>query len=137
MIYGDILHPELLDVLGRAGHGAQIVIADGNFPFSTMAALHVPRVYLNLAPDKLTVPEVLEAVVKVVPLEGAIAPVPDDKSEPPIWKDYRRLLPDGLEIKPVTRFPFYDAVKSPDTAVVIATGETRIYSCIILVLGVR
>lgn len=137
MIKGDIVHPELLKILGSAGHGAKILIADGNYPFSTGAGPDVPRIFLNLAPDKLTVPEVLEEIVKVVPLEGAIAPVPDDNSEPPIWEDYRRILPKDIKIQSCTRFPFYDEVRSPETAVVIATGETRVYSCIILVVGVR
>ena len=31
MIYGDIIHPEILKALSEAGHGTNIVIADGNF----------------------------------------------------------------------------------------------------------
>ena len=30
-----LLHPELLRALGEAGHGARVLIADGNYPLAT------------------------------------------------------------------------------------------------------
>ena len=30
-----LIHPDILRVLGRAGHGSQVLIADGNYPFRT------------------------------------------------------------------------------------------------------
>ncbi|WP_333771874.1 RbsD/FucU domain-containing protein [Streptomyces sp. IBSBF 2435] len=35
------------------------------------------------------------------------------------------------------RFPFYDAARAPDTALVIATGDRRTYANLLLTLGVR
>ena len=38
MLKGKLIHPEILDALGKAGHGSKILIADGNYPFATAAA---------------------------------------------------------------------------------------------------
>jgi len=137
MINTDILHPEILKTLGSAGHGSTVLIADGNFPFSTGAPSGVPRVYLNFAPDLINVPDVLKYMVKAIPIEAVTAPIPDDGSEPPIFPQYRELLPAGLEINKVKRFGFYDAVNQPSLALIIATGEKRPYACILLTIGVR
>ncbi|NQT58743.1 MAG: RbsD or FucU transport [Bacteroidetes bacterium] len=137
MLINNILHPEILKVLATAGHGSGVVIADGNFPFGSMAGRDVPRVYLNFAPDKLNTIDVLKEIAKAVPLEGAQAPVPDDGSTPPIFKEYIECLPDDITIEKLDRFGFYAAVKDPSTALLICTGETRVYSCIKLIVGVR
>lgn len=137
MLNTSILHPEVLKVLATAGHGAGIVIADGNFPFGTMGNSGVPRIYLNFAPDKLNTIDILKEIVKAIPIEGAQAPVPDDGTLPPIFSEYVELLPKAVKIEKLNRFSFYDAVKEPTTAVIICTGETRVYSCIRLIVGVR
>jgi D-ribose pyranose/furanose isomerase RbsD len=59
MLKGSLIHPEILRVLGAAGHGSQVLIADSNYPFSTGAHPDAARVYLNLTPGKLTVLDVL------------------------------------------------------------------------------
>ena len=35
MLKGKLIHPDILAALGQAGHGSRILIADGNYPFST------------------------------------------------------------------------------------------------------
>jgi L-fucose mutarotase len=137
MINTDIIHPEILRVLASSGHGAQIIVVDGHFPFSTGPLPEVPRVYLNYAPGLLTVPDVLRPLVKTMPIESVAAPVPDDGSEPPIFPEYREILPAGLEIQKLGRFDFYDHVRSPNTALLIATAEPRTYACISLTMGLR
>jgi hypothetical protein len=37
MIRSVLLHPQILKVLASAGHGSVVLIADGNFPFTTGA----------------------------------------------------------------------------------------------------
>lgn len=137
MINGEIIHPEILRVLASIGHGTNILIADGHFPFATAASHETPRVYLNFAPDMLKVPDVLRHLVKMIDIEAATAPVPDDGIEPPIFPEYRELLPKNIEIRKVTRFEFYDAVNNPNMGLIIATGETRTYACILLTVGLR
>jgi L-fucose mutarotase len=59
-----------------------------------------------------------------------------DGSEPPVFGEFRLLLPDGIDIEPLERFAFYDAAGSPNVCLVIATGEQRIYANILLTIGV-
>ena len=135
MLTSKLLHPEILSALGASGHGGLILIADGNYPFSTRANLSAKRVYLNLSPGKLTVTEVLEVIVSAVPIEAAEVMTPDSGKEPPIFAEFRSLLP-GHELKKHERFRFYDRAKDPDCCLVIATGEQRIYANILLTIGV-
>ena len=58
-----------------------------------------------------------------------------DGSRPPIWDEFARILP-GQDLEPLERFAFYDAAGKRDVALVIATGEQRIYANILLTIGV-
>jgi L-fucose mutarotase len=130
-----LLHPEILAALGGAGHGSQILIADGNYPFDTRAHPAARRVYLNLAPDMLRATDVLEVLAEAVPVEAAHVMVPESDEEPPIFAEFRTLLP-GVELRTLGRFDFYEFARSPATSLVIATGERRIYANIMLTVGV-
>nr|PZN32891.1 MAG: RbsD or FucU transport [Chloroflexota bacterium] len=130
-----LIHPEILAALGTAGHGSQILIADGNYPFVTGSPPSARRVYLNLAPGLVNVTDVLAALADAVPIEAAHVMVPDTGPEPPIFAEFRALLP-GLELQALGRFPFYEAARGPNTALVIATGERRVYANILLTIGV-
>jgi L-fucose mutarotase len=136
MLSTRLLHPEILSALGAAGHGARVLIADGNYPFSTGSNAGAKRVYLNLRPGMVSVPDVLEALVSVLPVESALVMVPAEGPEPEIFAEFRRLLPAGAPMEKKWRLNFYDEARSPDTALVIATGEQRIYANILLVIGV-
>jgi L-fucose mutarotase len=135
MLKGSLIHPEILSALGAAGHGSQILIADSNYPFSTGSHPDAAHVYLNLTPGKLSVLEVLEALVTAVPIEEARGIAPDTGPEPAIFAEYRQRLP-GIEVGKLGRFPFYEAARSRDTALVIATGEQRTWACLLLTIGV-
>lgn len=135
MLTTELLHPEILEALGSSGHGGKVLIADGNYPFVTRANPAAKRVYLNFTPGKLNVVEILEVLVKAIPIESADVMMPDGDDEPSIFADFRRLLPD-LELKKNARFPFYDLARDPDCCLVIATGEQRIYANILLTIGV-
>jgi L-fucose mutarotase len=135
MLKTRLLHPEVLRALGEAGHGSKVLIADGNYPVLTRSNGEAHRVYLNLAPGLVTVTDVLGVLVDAIPIEAANVMVPDDGPEPAIFAEFRRLLPDvGLE--PLARYPFYDAAHGPDLALVIATGEERIFANLLLTIGV-
>lgn len=135
MLKSQLLHPQILEALGGSGHGGKILIADGNYPFSTRAHPGAARVYLNFAPGKLNAVEVLEGIISAVPIEAADVMIPDSGPEPAIFAEFRRLLP-GIELRANGRFAFYDLAKDPDTCLVIATGEQRIYANILLTIGV-
>ena len=135
MLKYQLLHPEILHALGAAGHGAQVLIADGNYPFATRSHPNARRVYLNLAPGLLNATDVLKVLADAIPIEAAQVMVPDSGAEPAIFAEFRALLP-GLELSALGRFAFYDAACGPDLALVIATGERRIYANILLTIGI-
>lgn len=130
-----LLHPEVLRGLGEAGHGAQILIADGNYPLLTRTHPGARRVYLNLAPGMVSVTDVLKVLTTAIPIEAALTMRADGGEEPPILADFRALLP-GMALQSLERFEFYEAARGPDLALAIATGESRTYANILLTIGV-
>jgi L-fucose mutarotase len=149
MLKGQLLHPDLLRALGAAGHGAKVLLADGNYPVSIKSPATAARIYLNLAPGIVTVTDVLSALVAAIPIEAAEVMVPDQGPEPPIFAEFREILrrattleavaPGGgqpHDLRPLGRFAFYDAASAPDVAVAVATGEQRIYANVLLTIGV-
>jgi L-fucose mutarotase len=135
MLKTRLLHPEILQALGEAGHGAQVLIADGNYPLLTRSSAAAHRVYLNLAPGQLTVTDVLRVLVDAIPIEAAQVMVPDSSDEPGIFAEFRELLPD-VPLQPLGRLQFYDTARGPDLALAILTGEQRIYANLLLTIGV-
>lgn len=136
MLKGKLIHPQILEALGKAGHGATILIPDGNYPVATGAHPRAQRVYLNLAPGQVSVTAVLSAILSATPVEAAHVMRRDDGAEPSIYAEFRRLLPEGIDLSPLERFAFYDEAKKEDCCLVIATGEQRIYANILLTIGV-
>ncbi len=144
MLKSDLLHPEILAALGRAGHGSKILIADGNYPASTTLGPNARLVHLNLAPGKMTVTEVLATLTTAIPIEQAS--VMDTlksgtyatKEDPAIWSEFRKLLTaSGIsELTKIERMAFYEASRQADVALVIQTGEQRIYANLLLTMGV-
>ena len=82
MLKTKLLHPEILSVLGSNGHGARILIADSNFPFSTCPPQSAKKVFLNFALGMLGVTDVLSVLKDYIPVETAIVMVPPDESTP-------------------------------------------------------
>ena len=136
MLKSQLLHPEILRVLGRSGHGARVLIADGNYPVSTASPPAAEKVFLNLMPGVPTVTEVLQALLSAIPVESAMVMVPPDGVRPPIHDKFRSLLPAGVECIGKSRQDFYEEVKSPNTALLIATGEQRRFANLLLTIGV-
>ncbi|HUG86510.1 MAG TPA: RbsD/FucU family protein [Euzebya sp.] len=131
-----LTHPEILATLAAAGHGSQVLIADGHYPVSTGAAPTAVRVSLNLTPDQPTVPQVLEVLIDAVATEAAtVMQPPPTIPEPQVFAEFARLLPD-CPINRLDRAEFYEAARSSDVALVIATGERRTYANLMITLGV-
>lgn len=135
MLKSTLLHPQLLSALAGAGHGSQILLADANYPVSTASSMNASRVYLNLRPGLVNVPQVLEALLTAVPVEGAHVMCPDEGAEPTIFGTFRKLLPD-FELTRLARPDFYSMARRDDLAVVIATGERAHYANLLLTIGV-
>ncbi len=137
MLKSALLHPDILCAIAGAGHGSQILIADGNYPCSTTVGPNAELVYLNLTPGVVNATEVLKALVSAMPIEAAHVMATADGSEPPIFEEFRQLLGATLPLKLLNRYKFYEAVSEPSVCLVIATGEERIYANLLLTIGVR
>ena len=136
MLKGQLLQPEILAALGTAGHGAKVLIADGNFAFGPIIHPSAQVVWLNLAPGMVTVTDVLKVLLTAIPIEAVDVMTPETGEEPSIHADFRSILPPDVPVTKHKRFAFYDVTRSPDTMLVIATGEQRIYANIVLTIGV-
>lgn len=136
MLKTKLLHPEILSILGSNGHGAKILIADSNFPFSTCPPLTAKKVFLNFAPGMLRVTDILTILKDFIPIESAIVMIPPDESLQTIHSEFKEILGTDISLKKLKRFEFYDEVKSTDTCLVIATGESKRFANILLIIGV-
>ena len=137
----EILSPELLKVLCEMGHSDRLVIADGNFPVESMG-----KNAITIRCDGHGVPEILEAILKVFPLDTYVEhPVnlmevmPGDDVQTPIWDVYKKTVEKYDErgknaIGEIERFKFYEETKT--AYAVIATSEKALYANIMLQKGV-
>ncbi|MEP7055962.1 MAG: RbsD/FucU family protein [Actinomycetota bacterium] len=135
MLRTGLIHPEILDALGRAGHGSLVLLSDGNFPHDTAPYRGAPRVYLNLRPGLISVIDALQALVTAIPIESAAVMVPPDGQTPPVHQEFADILGD-TPMTQLDRQGFYDATADTNLALVIATGEQRIYANLLLTIGV-
>ncbi len=135
MLRTPLTHPGILAALGQLGHGSKVLIADGNFPFTTGANPAAAFVFLNLRRGLITATDVLETLVTAIPVEAAHVMQPADGSTPPIFSEFAVHLP-GIALERVERFAFYDLARTPDVGLVIATGEARVYANLLLTVGV-
>ncbi len=130
-----IISPELLKILAEMGHGDEIVIGDGNFPGQRINERCVRC-------DGHGVPEILEAILKIFPLDTYQKPVylmekvPGDTVETPIWDTYAEIIKPHTDEKMenIERFAFYERAKN--AYAVVMSGESALYANIILKKGV-
>jgi len=132
-----LLHPQLLAALAGSGHGGQLLLADGNYPYTTIRPPHAEIVYLNLSPGLVGVDDVLRALLDTIPLEAATFMRSPDGAAVAAHDDYRALLGPEVAITEAERFDFYDQVRQPSVATVVATADTRICANLLLTIGVR
>jgi L-fucose mutarotase len=146
MLKHQLIHPKINEVLGRAGHHATILIADGNYPVSTKRGPNAELVCLNLSPGVVTVAQVLRAMLTAVPVDRAntMGIPPDDlyaqTGEPPVWNEFRAALKEAglaLQLAPIQKWEFYQAVGSPDHVLTIQTGDQALWANLLLTMGCR
>ena len=134
-----ILSPELLKLLAEMGHGDELVLADGNFPGTSIGQRCVRC-------DGHGCAEVMRAVLQIFPLDDfvpaplAVMEVPDGMfpgNKAPIWKAFREAADTDL---PSAQFDMmeHDAfmARARRAYAVVQTGETALYGNIILRKGV-
>ena len=135
------LSPELLKVLAEMGHSDRLVISDGNFPAESMG-----KNAIVVRCDGHGVPELLEAILQVFPLDtyvehpmNLMEVMPGDNVETPIWETYKEIVRKydkrgDAAVGTIERFKFYDETR--DAYAIIATGESALYANVMLQKGV-
>src|ERR1044072_3393391 len=98
MLKHELIHPKINEVLGRAGHHAKILIADGNYPASTKKGPNAELICLNLSPGVVNCSQVLRALLSAIPVDhlntmGIPADDPyANAGEPPVWNEYKNII---------------------------------------------
>ena len=143
MIRQRLLHPPLLAALAGAGHGSQVLVADALYPHDVGANPSAARIYLNLTPGLVAARDVIELIADACHLEAALFMEDEHGAASQAVTEYRAALAThrhggGREIswQGAERFAFYEACRRPSVSVVIATGETRPYSNLLITVGV-
>jgi len=133
-----ILSPKLLSILRSMGHGDNIVLADANFP-STSLAKRLIRL------DGIDVSKAAEAILSVFPLDSFIEfPIkrmeidenPNEIND--VHKDFIDILKktsgDKWKVGTIERFQFYKEAK--EAYAIVSTTDARAFGCFILTKGV-
>ena len=146
MLMHRLIHPEINRILGRAGHHAKILIADGHYPASTTLGPNAELIHLNFSPNMLTCAQVLEVILSAVPIDEINTMMYETngpyglQEDPKAWNDFRSIIKkSGLDfdLKPIPKWDFYKAVATNDHILTIQTGDTERFTNLILSIGVR
>lgn len=146
MLLSRLIHPQINGVLGRAGHHAKVLIADGNYPASSTLGPNAELVSLNLSPGIVTCTQVLQALVTAIPIETANTMMyqtsgPYAQTEdPPVWNEYRAVFQDAnldVQLEPIDKWDFYPAVSTPEHVLTIQTADQQLFANLLLSIGVR
>ncbi|CAB3989615.1 fucose mutarotase [Paramuricea clavata] len=139
-----ILSPQLLFAMSRMGHGDELVLADVNFPSSSVCRSGPEEIRA----DGHGIPELLEAILKFFPLDTYVkepallmqvtpSDVEKGMKSPVVWDKYKEIINTAeghqISVGTIERFAFYERAKK--SFAVVATGETALYGNIILVKG--
>lgn len=146
MLLHQLIHPKINEVIGRAGHHGKILIADGNYPASSTLGPNAELVSLNLSPGLVTCNQVLQALVTAIPIEEANTMNYETEGpyalseDPPVWSQYRETFKAAnlsLELKPIEKWDFYEAVNTRDHVLTIQTADQQRFANLLLSIGVR
>jgi L-fucose mutarotase len=141
-----VLHPDILLALASAGHLATVLISDGNYPHNTKPNPRTKIVWANFVPGVVSATTALEMVCDLVPIEAVAVMAPDKTGEyamaedPPIWAEFRQILKTRSdfrgELNELVKPQFNALARADDLCLIIATAEQRIWSNILLTIGV-
>jgi L-fucose mutarotase len=134
-----VLHtPELLHALASMGHGDEIALVDINFPAASIAQRLVRL-------DGADLPSALSACLHLIPLDTFVEEpairmmqvhAPDEVPE--VQQACQKIIDESegkhWALTGISREAFYERARK--AYAVIATGEPRIYGCILIKKGV-
>lgn len=137
-----ILSADVLGALRAMGHGDDLILADTNFPATSVASRTVLGRVLRI---EASAPRVARAVLSVYPLDtfvddaaARMEVVGDPVALPEVQREVQAEI-DAAEGRPwpllgIERYAFYERAKA--AFAVIQTGERRFYGCFALRKGV-
>lgn len=146
MLRHKLIHPQINEVLGRAGHHAKILIADGNYPASSAIGPKAQLISLNLMPGVVTVNQILQALLSAIPIEAANTMGYETTGpyalteDPPVWAEYRKTIREAglsVELKPIEKWEFYKHVATNDHVLTIQSADQQRFANLLLTVGVR
>lgn len=130
-----LINPDLLKVLHEMGHGNEIVVCDANCPAKSYNSNY-------LRCDALSAPELVDAILTLMPLDTYQQPVylmekvPGDQTVTENWGEYQKVIEkhSNAKIEHIERFAFYERMRN--ASAVVVTADPRPYGNIILKKGV-
>jgi len=146
MLKHTLIHPKINEIIGRAGHHALILIADGNYPASSKKGPNAEVVSLNLMPGVVNCTQVLQALLSAVPIEAINTMGYETEgpyaltADPPVWDEYRAVIRNSglqLTLEPIEKWAFYEAVATADHVLTIQTADQQRFANVLLTVGVR
>ncbi len=137
------LSPDLLYCLAQTGHGDEIVLADRNFPSTTMATRCICSAPISMV--GFNAPTVASLIASVMPLDYfteysalrmQIDGEPDKLADvhADVWDALEPVLPEGGTLSSIERQDFY--TQAQNAFAIVQTGEQRPFGCFILRKGV-
>jgi L-fucose mutarotase len=132
-----LLNAEVLTILAEMGHGDELAIVDANFPAVTMgrsvAYISAPAAAaLDAVLTLLPLDDFVEAPATVMEVVGAPNEIPETVRE--FQASINKAENKTVTMARIDRFSFYERAKS--AFAILATGETRLYGCILIRKGV-
>ena len=125
-----VMTPELMKILMEMGHSDELVLIDAHYPGYSNA-----KRYYNAA--GITIPQLLDAILYFLPLETELFADKPDSMDPGLMSEiegvFNKNIPDFRGIEKLDRMDFVE--RSRKAFAIVATGETRKYSNIILIKG--
>ncbi|MDP6468315.1 MAG: RbsD/FucU domain-containing protein, partial [Pirellulaceae bacterium] len=88
----------------------------------------------------------LQAVLSALPVEAVNTMMYETSGQyalaedPPVWDDYRATMKEAgveLDLDPIEKWAFYDAVATPDHILTIQTADQQRFANVLLTIGVR
>ena len=138
-----VLNADILFALGSMGHGDELIIADANFPATSIARQTSLSRLLRI--DNASAARAVKAVLSLMPLDSfvdqpalrmQIVDKPDEIL--PVQSEVQAEIDAAegrhLPLGSIERFAFYERAKN--AYCVIQTGERRFYGCFVLIKGV-
>jgi L-fucose mutarotase len=125
-----LLTGSLLKALDEMGHSDSVVIVDAHFPAFRLANRLVTL-------PGTTAPEVLAAIRTVLPLDDTPAVDLMESADKTVLPVQHELIAAAAvtssDVRFVDRYAFYGSIG--DSYVIVQTGETRTYGCVIVRKG--